>query len=182
MPRSDKDEFFRDKFIDAIVANGTGIESMSGLARRLSNPKFGDMFERWARLGREIFFVKRVGFINVHVRSEPPGFWGVTKNVINDFHVLKEHLGTQCWFVLLVGQENGNDQNGYILEDIFSPPMIEIPSEQAEAYKINEKNLDRSKVIYTTNNIVRRLMELSNPNDPHDENSRKTILRKRKSN
>ena len=177
MPRSEKDEYFRDKFIDAIVANGTGIESMSGLARQLSNPKFGDMFERWARLGREIFYVKRVGFINVHVRSEPPGFWGVTKNVISDFHVIKKHSGTQCWFVLLVGQENGNDQNGYILENIFSPPMIESPSEQAEAYKINEKNLDRSKVIYTTNNIVKHLMELGNPNE---KNSKKFILRKRK--
>ncbi len=177
MSHSDKDEYFRDKFIDAIVANGTGIEGMSGLAHRLSNPKFGDMFERWARLGREIFFVKKVGLINVHVRSEPPGFWGVTKNVINDFHVIKEHLGIQCLFVLLVGQEKGTDQDGYILEDILSSPMIERPSEQAEVYKINEKNLDRSKVIHSTDNIVKRLIELGElpPN-----NSKKIILRKRK--
>lgn len=173
---SDKDDYFRDKFIDAIVANGTGIDSMSGLARRLSNPKLGDMFERWARLGREIFFVKKGVFINVHVRSEPPGFWGVTKNVINDFHAIKEYLGIQCLFVLLVGQEKGIDQDGYILEDIFSPPMIEKPSEQAEVYKINEKNLDRSKVIHSTDDIAKRLIELC---DSRAIKPKKTILRKR---
>jgi len=179
MTRSDKEDYFRDKFIDAIVANRTSIEDMSALARRFSDNEFKDIFERWDRLGREQFLVKNVGFINVHVRSEPPGFWGVTKNVIKDFHAIKKHLRTPCWFVLLVGQENGIDQDGYILEDIFSTPMIESPSEQAEAYKINERNLDRSKIIHTTDKIVKRLIELG---ELEAAKTKKVILRKRNPN
>lgn len=176
MPRSDKEEYFRHKFIDSFVANGTGIEDMSELASRFSDNEFKDIFERWSRLGREQFLVKRVGFINVHVRSEPPGFWGVTKNVIKDFHTIRELLHTPCWFVLLVGQENGTEQNGYILEDIFAPPMIEAPSEQQDGYKINEKNLDRSEVIATTDQIVKRLIELGKMKTA----SSKTIIRRRR--
>ena len=86
MTRSDKEEYFRDKFIDSIVANGSAVEDMSELARRFSDTNIKDIFERWSSLGREQFLVKKVGFINVHVRSEPPGFWGVTihPHVVND--------------------------------------------------------------------------------------------------
>lgn len=177
MPRTEKEEYLREKFIDAIVANGTGIEDMSELARRFSDDTFKEIFQRWSRTGREQFLIKGVGFINIHVRSDPPGFWGITKNVINDFRAIKEHLHTQCWFVLLVGQENGNDQNGYILEDIFSPPMIENPSEQAGAFKINEKNLDRAKVLRSTDKIVKTLIELGKLKAA---SSQKVIRRKRK--
>lgn len=176
MTRSDKEDYFRDKFIDAIVANRASIEDMIALARRFDDNEFKNIFERWARLGRELFLVKNVGFINVHVRSEPPGFWGVTKNVIKDFNAFKKHLLTPCWFVLLVGQENGIEQDGYILEDIFSPPMIESPSEQAEAYKINERNLDPSKIIHTTDKVVKRLIELG---ALEAAKSKKVIIRKR---
>ena len=176
MPRTEKEEYLRERFIDAIVANGTGIEDMSELARRFSGT-FKEIFQRWSRTGREQFLIKGVGFINVHVRSDPPGFWGITKNVINDFRAIREHLRTPCWFVLLVGQENGNDQNGYILEDIFSPPMIENPSEQSGAFKINEKNLDRTKVIRSTDKVAQCLIELGKLKAA---SSPKVILRKRK--
>jgi hypothetical protein len=161
MSRSEKEKYLRENFIDAIVACGTGVVDMSEFARRFDDNKiFKEIFIRWSRTGREVFFIKKVGFVNLHVRSEPPGFWGVTKKVIKDFKAVSEHLRTPCWFVLLVGEEYGDDQNGYILEDIFSPSMIQKPSEQAEAFKINERNLDNKEVILSTNKVAQRLIEL----------------------
>ncbi len=72
MSRSKKEEYFREKFIDAIVANGTGIEDMSALVRRFGDGTFKEIFKRWSRTGCEQFLIKGVGFINIHVRSEPP--------------------------------------------------------------------------------------------------------------
>jgi len=177
MSRTEKDDYFREKFLDAIVAQGTGVEGMSDFARRFDDRSIKEIFSRWSRSGRELFFIKKVGFVNVHVRSEPPGFWGVTKNVINDFHAVREYLNTPCWFVLLVGQEYNNDLNGYILEDIFSPPIIKKPSEQDEAYKINERNLDQNMMIRSTYKIVMSLIERGNLKT---QGSRKVIRRPRK--
>ncbi len=160
MDRS-KEEYFREKFLDAIVAQGSGIEDMLVFAKRFEyNKGIKDIFLRWSRLGRELYFVKKVGFVNIHIRSEPPGFWGISKNVIKDFRAVREYLPIPCWFVLLVAQQYGNDLNGYILEDIFSPPMLQKPSEQVDAYKINERNLDQNKVISSTEKIVETLMDL----------------------
>ena len=85
MGRSEKEEYFREQCLDEIVAQGTGVEDMSTLARRFDDSSFKDIFVRWSRLGREIFYIKGTGFVNVHVRSEPTVFWGVTTCTRNVF-------------------------------------------------------------------------------------------------
>ena len=154
MGRSEKEEQFREQFLDEIVNHGTGIEDMSTLARRFDDGPFRNVFLKWSRSGREIFFIKEIGFVNVHIRSEPPGFWGVTKNVLKDFKDIKENLKISCFFVLIVGNDHGTDLNGYILKDMKSYPLIKAPSEQEDAYKINETDLDKNEVILSLRNIV----------------------------
>jgi hypothetical protein len=74
MGRSEKEEYFREQFLDEIVVQGTGVEDMSTLAQRVDDHSFKNIFIRWSRLGREIFFIKGTGFVNVQVRSDPQVF------------------------------------------------------------------------------------------------------------
>ena len=174
MGRSEKEEYFREQFLDEIAVQGTGVEDMSTLAQRFDESSFKNIFIRWSRLGREIFFIKGTGFVNVHVRSDPPGFWGVTKNVLNDFKSIEANLRISCFFILLVGNENGTDLKGYILKDMISNPLIKMPSEQQDAYKINETDLNKNEAIITLKNIVNTLISKGK------KESKSTVIRRSK--
>lgn len=166
MGRTEQAETFRVNFIQALRAQGVGVDDMSSFALIFEEPNFKAIFERWDSLGRELFYIKKVGFVNIHVRSDPPGFWGITKQVINDFKAIKNQLKIPCLFVLLVGNHDSSDVNGYIMEDVFSPPIINMPSEQVSAFKINERDLDQSKIIYSSVGIAEALIKVGNSKFP----------------
>jgi hypothetical protein len=174
MGRTEKDEYFREQFLDEIVAQGKGVEDMSTLARRYDDISIKNIFDRWSRIGREIFFLKGTGFINVHIRSEPPGFWGVRKNVLNDFKILEEKFRINCLFVLLVADDHGETLNGYILKNMSSSSLLKAPSEQEEDYKINETALDKNKKIVSLKSVVEELIKIG------EKSNKKTVIRRSK--
>jgi hypothetical protein len=159
MGRTEKAEELRDKLIEALAAKGAAVADMAEFARCIDVPQLRSILQRWARSGRELFFVKGVGFISVHVRSEAPGFWGVTKDVVSDFETVRNYLGIPCWYVLLVGRKDGKDVNGYILEQLQGPPLVQNPSEQSASYKINERDIDVNIKVGTAEFIARKLIE-----------------------
>ena len=125
MSRSEKEEYLRENFIDAIVDCRMGVEDMSEFARRFDDNKiFKEIFIRWSRTGREVFFIKKVGFVNIHVRSEPPGFWGVTKKVITDF----KYENKNGEMVSLVKSEKTlfNDDRRKQLPDSYQSPWLSV--------------------------------------------------------
>ena len=177
MGRTEQADNFRIDFINSLRAQGAKVEDMASFARIFDDRKLQLIFQRWDSLGRELFYVNKVGFVNVHVRSDPPGFWGITKRIIEDFDSIKNELKISCWFVLLVGKEDGTDVNGYILEIVFSTPVINSPSEQAEAYKINERDLDSSKVVKSSAKVAEELIEVGRRRFP---GSTSTVIRRPK--
>ena len=177
MGRTEQAERFRIDFIDAIKAKGASVEDMSSFALIFDEPRLKAIFQRWDSLGRELFYIDKVGFINVHVRSEPPGFWGIAKRVKDDFEIIKKAIKIPCWYVLLVGAADDEDVNGYILEDVFSSPLINQPSEQQDAFKINERDLDKLKVISSSSNIANILIKIGSS---RFNNTKGTVIRRTK--
>ena len=144
---------------------------MKTLAYRSDDPQIRSIFENWSKKQREIFLVKNVGFINLHIRSDPPGFWGVRKNILKDFEVLKNELGIKCFFTLLVRIQNSEAIGGYILEDMTSTQIIKKPSEQKDDYKINENILDVNYKFLNLGSICDELLS---------KNIKKKVIRRQK--
>ena len=158
MPITQQAENLRIVFIDTLRAQGLRVDDMSSFALIFDDKKTKEIFQRWYNLGREIFFIEKVGFINAHVRSDPPGFWGISQHIIDDFEIIKA-LGIKCWFILLIDNHNNSDSSGYIVENVCSSPMIKTPSRQANGFKINEGDLDKSKLLHSSEALAKSLID-----------------------
>jgi hypothetical protein len=155
-----------DKITQAFVASlrelGASVRTMAEVAATFEDPSLHDLFLSLGRADRKVFLVPSVGLINVHVRSDSAGFWGVHKTVKKDFEALAHHLEIPGYFVFLVGRGAGDRHvaDGYISSDLSSSPFVRPARAQATNYKINEKqDLDISKKLLGISKIAKVLLQ-----------------------
>jgi hypothetical protein len=130
----------RDTFLDTLKSKGASVVMMSALALVASDPTIRRIFEGLGHAGRDVYLVRGVGLINVHVRSEPPGWWNILKTVKEDVDLLRKHLGVERLFVLLVGRNDRFVADGYIATEFDKPPFLRHPGIETKKYSINEKS------------------------------------------
>ena len=114
-----KAEEIRNAFLDALKAQGASVRTMMDLANEMADPKLRSICLGLGQSGREVYFLTGVGFINVHVRSEAPGWWSILKTVRNDLAFLsggrESELTINCYYVLLVGRNDLHVADGFVV-------------------------------------------------------------------
>lgn len=164
MSRTVEADRIRNDFLEALRAEGASVESMIDRAANASNETTRNLLVALGRAGREVYLVGGVGFINVHVRSEDRGWWGILKTVKKDLDFLANELGLKCYFVLLVGRDDKHIADGYIAADFASSPFLKPPSVDATKYTVNEKqHLIPSKRLLSIGKVAKALMALRRP-------------------
>ena len=155
-----------DKITEAFLAElrklGASVRTMAEVATTFEDPSLHGLFLALGRAERKVFLVPSVGLINVHVRSDSAGFWGVQKTVRMDFEALAHHLKIPGYYVFLVGRGAGDQHvaDGYVSSDLSASPFVRAASAQATNYKINEKqDLDTSKKLLGISKIAKVLLQ-----------------------
>lgn len=158
MSRTVQSDVIQEAFLDALRAEGAIVETMSEFAARTSDPALRDVIKGLGRAGRNVFLVKGVGLINVHVRSEPPGWWNILRSVKEDLDFLQEGRLSR-YFVFLIGRKDQHIANGYIASDFNAPPFIKQPSIEATKFTINEKqHLEPVSLLLSVSKIAKVLL------------------------
>lgn len=166
MSRSATTDRIKQTFLGAIGKLGLSVATMDELAAESDNDAVRGTFRRLGQADREVYLVRGVGLINLHVRSEPPGWWNVLKSVKGDLDWLKENLNLGCYYVLLVGRSDHFVADGYIASDFNSPPFLRSPGLEATKYSINERqHLDRSKVLLSVGKVAATLAAHRKPKE-----------------
>lgn len=149
----------RDEFLKAVEESlGRPVETMNELLSKTSEPALRGLFEHLGRAGRNVFFVKGIGLVNIHVRSEPPGWWNILKTVKEDLDWLQREHHIKGYYVLLVGRNDRYVANGYIVTDFNTFPFLRHPGVEATKYSINEKqDLDISSKLLSVERIAKDL-------------------------
>src|SRR5690348_11231900 len=117
MSRTAKADAIRDAFLQALKAEGAEVETLAELAAAESNETIRGLFLALGQAGREVYLVRGLGFINVHIRSEPPGWWNILKTVKRDLDILTNKFETKCVYVLLIGRKDQHIADGYVATD-----------------------------------------------------------------
>ncbi len=139
MSRTLQSDAIQDGFLNALKAEGAVVEDMMQLAARATDPAAQGLFQHLGRYRRNVFSIKSVGLINVHVRSELRGWWNILKTVKEDFDWLQKDFRLNHYFVLLIGRKDHHIADGYIVSDFNAPPFVTHPSIEATKFTINEK-------------------------------------------
>ncbi len=161
MSRTSKADRISHAFIEALKSQGGSVATMSDLATDELNSTIRDIFLSLGRSGREVYLVRGVGFINLHVRSAPPGWWSILKTVKNDLDILAKEFGSKCFYVLLIGRDDQHVANGYILTDLTNPPLLRQPGVEKTKYTVNEKShLDASKLLLSVDKVAKLLLQM----------------------
>lgn len=156
MGRTVQSDAIQEGFLDALRAEGAVVENMSELAGHTSHGELRFFLQSLGRNGRNVFFLEGVGMVQIHVRSEPPGWWNVLKSVKEHLDQLHKH-----YFVFLIGRKDQYVANGYIASDFNRPPFIRHPSVEATKFTINEKqDLDPNARLLSVSKIAKVLLGL----------------------
>lgn len=162
MSRTTRSDAIQEAFLDLVKAEGGVVESMTELAGRIPTTEselrlLRGVFEDLGRAGRNVFLVKGVGLINVHVRADPPGWWDILKSVKSDFELLQNHFNS--YFILLVGRKDQHVADGYILSDFNSSPLLKPPEVGATKFTIKEKlHVDRDERLLSLSKVSKALL------------------------
>ena len=163
MARETNADRIRNAFLYTLRYQGAKVRTMMELAAEMSDPNHRGICLGLGQAGREVYFIIGVGFINVHVRSEPPGWWSILKSVKNDLAFLsgeRNDPGINCYYVLLVGRNDRHIADGYIVTDFSSSPFVRPPGVEETKYTVNEKqHLDPKKLLLSVGKIAKVLME-----------------------
>lgn len=158
MARNEASDTFVKHFLSALNEAGQIPESMTTFAARFDSPDIRSVFTRWDAAKRSIYFIPTIGFVNIHVRTEPPGFWGISTDVEKDFSFIRSSLNIVCMYVLLVGRRDKRGANGYILRSL-DDPLLRSYSQSGKQLKINEKtDLKENALILGIDGVVPALI------------------------
>lgn len=158
-PASDRAEKIRDVFLDAIRSEGLSPEPLVDVAASASGA-VRDLFAGLGRAGREVYLIRDVALINVHIRSEPPGWWNILKTVKRDLDFMASEFGLNCLYVLLIGSGNRHVADGYIVSDFGKPPFIRAPKAEATKFTINERqHLDKRALLLSVKRVANVLAQ-----------------------
>lgn len=160
MSRSAHADSIQGAFLGALQAEGFIIETMSQVAAHATDPAAKGLFEHLGRAGRNVLFIKELGLINFHVRSELRGWWNILISVKEDLDWLHRDFRVHRYFILLIGRNDKHIADGYIFSDFNAPVFIKPPGVEATKFTINEKqHLDPDKRIRSLNKIAKALLE-----------------------
>jgi hypothetical protein len=156
-----------DSIREALLASlrnlGALIETMNELAARSAETSVRGVFERLGQAGREVYLVRGVGLVNIHVRGKAPGWWNILKSVKDDLDYMHSH-GVKSFYVFLVGRNDRFVADGYIATDFASPPFSRPPGVEVTKYTVNEKqHLDQSKKLLSIDKIAKTLLAAQSP-------------------
>lgn len=159
MPASDRTEKIRDTFLDALRSEGMSPEPLIDVAAAASGI-VKELFAALGRAGREVYLIRGVALINVHVRSEPPGWWNILKTVKRDLDLMAKEFGLNCIYVLLIGRSDKHVADGYIVSDFAKPPFIRAPKAEETKYSINERqHLDKKNLLLSVAKVAKVLAQ-----------------------
>ncbi|MBS0382539.1 MAG: hypothetical protein JSR56_08905 [Proteobacteria bacterium] len=159
MSRTQKSDEIRDAFLGELRAQGASVESLANLAAKGESAAIRNVFAVLGTSGREVYLVGGIGFINVHVRSDPPGWWNVMKSVKSQFDHIFKNLGVKTYYVFLVPRKD-HQITGYIATDFVSPPFINVPSGEETKFTIKvADHLNPLKCIVSVGKIARALLQ-----------------------
>ena len=94
----------REAFLDTLRSKGQLVRKVRDLADAASDPDIRSMMLDLGKAGREVYSVSGIGLINVHIISEPPGWWNILKTVKKHFDLLSPLF--KCYYVLLIGRKD----------------------------------------------------------------------------
>jgi len=159
MSRTIESDSVRDALLTSLRSQGASVETMASLASDTTTSTVRSLFERLGHAGREVYFVRGLGLINVHVRSQSPGWWNILKTVKNDLDTLHGELGIARFFVLLIGRPDRFIADGYIITEFDQPPLMRDPSVERTKYTINEMpHLDQSRKLLSLDKVTKALL------------------------
>ena len=162
MNRTAHADRIRDAFLAALKSEGASVLTMIELATDEPDPRLHSIMLALGRAGREVYLVSGVGFINVHIRSEPPGWWNILKTVRKDLaHLSAKRVPRgDCYYVLLIGRDDHHVADGYIVTDFDRPPFTRPPGVEKTKYTINERqHLDSQMLLLSVGNIAKTLLQ-----------------------
>lgn len=164
MNRHIKADSIRDAFLNALKSEGASVRTMVELAEKETDQELRNIMLALGRAGREVYLVSGVGFVNVHVRSEPPGWWNILKTVRGDLTFLSAKRGGKsginCYYVLLIGRNDHHVADGYIATDFDKPPFTRPPGLEKTKYTINERqHLDSGKLLLSVGKVAKTLLQ-----------------------
>jgi len=166
MDRSAPAKRIKQAFLDALGKLDLSVETMDKLAAESEGDKVRGIFRRLGQADREVYLVRGVGLMNLHVRSKPPGWWNVLKTVKDDLDWVRRDLKIGCYYVCLVGRPDDFVADGYIFSDFSYPPFKRPPGEEETKYSINERqHLVRSKVLPSVEKIAAALAAYRKPKE-----------------
>lgn len=164
MNRGAADERIYRAFFDELGKAGLSVVTMETLAAESDSEVVRRVFQRLGQADREVYLIRGVGIINLHIRSETPGWWNIYRSVKDDLDWLRRDLKVNCYYVLLVTTEDHAVANGYIFSEFACPPFKRKPAAEATKYSINEgQNLDRSKALVSVEKVAAMLASYKKP-------------------
>ena len=157
MPAPDRAEEIRSAFLEAIRAEGLLPEPMAEVAVS-SSGKIRQLFAALGQAGREVYLIRGVALVNLHIRSEPPGWWNILKTVKRDLDAMAREFGVTCIYVLLIGRKDRHVADGYIVTDFGKPPFVRAPKGEETKYSINERqHLDTRSLLLSVAKVAKVL-------------------------
>lgn len=159
MGRTVNSDRIRDALLDSLRSQGATVETMADLASQATDPTVRQLFDGLGGSGRDVYLVRGVGLINVHVRSESPGWWNILKTVKKDLDILHNQFGVARNFVLLIGRPDRFVADGYIITEFDQPPLVKSPGVEKTKYTINEKpHLELSRKVQSIDKLATALL------------------------
>lgn len=163
MSRTVQSDAIQKALLDALTAEGAAIEEMSQVAARASDPLARGLFQHLGRAHRNVFFIKGIGLINGHVRSELRGWWNILESVKKDLDWLHNDYRVKRYFVLLIGRKDKYIADGYVFSDFNGPVFLKPPSIVASKFTINEKqHLESAERLSSINKVAKVLIGTAN--------------------
>lgn len=165
MSRTIKADQVRDAFLEALRSESASIETMGALAASESYPKIRSLFLALGQQGREVYRIRGIGFINIHIRSETPGWWNILKTVKRDLDLLTKEFKIKCFYVLLIRRDDQFIADGYIVSDFAKSPLVRQPGIEETKYTVNERqHLDVNKKLLSIEKVAKVLMKARSRN------------------
>jgi hypothetical protein len=142
-------------------------EKSGDLAEGESDSFIRNLFLALGKSSREVYNVTGVGLINVHVKSESPGWWNIIKTVKRDFTTLSTSRdnfpGIPYYYIFLIGRKDQHIADGYIATDFNQSPFIHPPHEEATKYSVYaSQHLNQNRIILTINRVAQTLIQQGN--------------------
>ena len=158
-----KADRIREALLEALRNQGASVQKMRDLVQGESDASVRNLFLELGKSSREVYTVTGVGLINVHVRSESPGWWNILKTVKRDFTALSTSLGMPCYYIFLIGRKDQHIADGYIATDFNQSPFIHPPHEEPKKYSIHaSQHLNQNRIILTINRVAQTLIQQGN--------------------